>query len=434
MGGFLSGLGAFAGGAAQGIQGGADLRTKAAQLQVLQQNLDAAKRQLAAQAAAGGAMAGGQPPQPGGQMPPTAFPPAGGPPQLPQQGSAPPPGMMQPPQGGPQPPMPGQPSVPNRPPQPMPPGGAPPALGAPPMGMPPPGAPQGPSPPGPPGGQQGGPQGMAGPQGNQPFDPMSVTMKIAAQIKAANPNIDNATLFAAVGQYVDTLKGVAPDIRQQVQWAADQLRANTSTANNIRTTDTSAANNAATNTTRMAGIQAGIQNTQARIQATDRRVSAVQDAITARYNTGRGDKAVIKAQRDSLGAANLRYKQAKDRWQAIQGHINAGTLQPTDSSVAAAQADLEKAADGVNTVGAKIAQQDVASAGGGDSPDATIDVNKPRSKAGNDAVKAADATRDATISKTPPPALPDPKGIADGTTTKEYPGWKVVNHKWMYSK
>lgn len=203
LGGLISGIGtgidAYQAQAQKSLQRQQAIRQLAMQESQWQQTQQQIKQKLGADNASAnyltGALPGAQPMQ-GGAGPGAPQPPA------------------PPPQTG-QPPMPGQPSVPmmqpgqraQMPPQPQQ-GGIP---GAQPM-QPPPAPPQ--APPAPPG-ASGAPQGMQPPQ--QAEDQATTMLKrIAMNIKNANPGIDPPTLMQAVNQSVEMMKGVQPELKQQM--------------------------------------------------------------------------------------------------------------------------------------------------------------------------------------------------------------------------
>lgn len=423
----FGGLGAAAGGLAGGLQAGQSFQDQAITIKQHQMALDDAKRQLLARAAMFNGM---------GQQGPQGGPQQGGMPGG-QMGGQPMPGApmpAQPPQQGPMPTMaPGQASMPSpqggaMQPSPMPQGGqAGPMPGGqqPPQGGPPPG--------------QGGGAPMPGQPDPSQFDPFSAVMRIAADIKRRNPNLDSLTLADAVDGTVKTMQGVQPDMRAQMSYLANLYRTQaqeqiagghdaTRIATNANTVQ-GAERNTDVRTGAARDIAAGhdataIADTQARIQDADRRVTMTQQAITDRFNKGLINKNIAKAQRDVLGAANLQYKTAKDRYNALAANQRAGTpvdpqqMQAATDALGFATKRLKEVADKIATDSAKPA--------GGDSIDAKI-ANAPTDK---DAIAIADAA-----SSEPPPELKaiDPKArkLADGTTTKEFPGWVVRAGKWV---
>jgi len=208
----LSGLGALAQGMQAGQSHSMDLRTRAMTLQQQQLQLDAQKRQIAADAALGNSLGGGAPGGQGG--PPGMHPvaPQGG--QRPMAGpdmgfTAPQhvgvPGAM--PMGGggqggpPQPPMGGG-------------GGMQPPMGGP--GM----QPQG-------GGAQGGMSGVAQPTGDPMHDSMATLKSIASDIKARNPGIDGPTLLAATERQIGLMKGLEPETRDLMKAQVELVKAQT---------------------------------------------------------------------------------------------------------------------------------------------------------------------------------------------------------------
>ncbi len=182
------------------------LKNQALMIQQRQAELDDHKRQLAAQAAAymglgqGGGMGGGAP----SNMP------------VPQM-APPPPGMFAGGQQGPQPPMPGQASMPAQPrPQPF-------SGGAPPMGVEGAGARfmdrQAPAPAAEAPAIEKVAIEAAAPAQSE-TEPLQVLAKIAADVRARNPGIDPETTALAVQEIVGQMKNVAPDVRAQLQHMA----------------------------------------------------------------------------------------------------------------------------------------------------------------------------------------------------------------------
>jgi hypothetical protein len=337
MAGFLAGLGSFSGGAAQGIQSGAELAQRIQSIKQGQMMLDQQKKQLAADPAVANWLAqaqGGQgaPPMglpgPGGPMPPQ---PQGGPPAPPQQPQTPPQAMT-----------PGQPSVPG---------------GSPPQGQ------AGLTPPGPataPPLQAGGGASLPAPgqgQGEDPSSPQAafkVMQTVASQIKAANPNIDPHTLLYATQKVIDMSKGIEPGLRAQASFLANQLRAqvaergqdvraDTSTQNNIRSTDTSKANTGE-RVQSQEKIAAGHDATSLQRvaqQGSDAmaRTQINVDAANKRATDGTWSREKATAYKERANAAGVKLKAANSRLTAL---TNAG-VKPDDPRVAAASKDIQGA-------------------------------------------------------------------------------------------
>lgn len=120
---------------------------------------------------------------------------------------------------GPQPPMPGQPSVPKP--------TAMPAGGAMPPSQPSPAAPSA-------GPASGGPSSASLPQGGSPgaspqgqpqlSQPADMLRQMAMQIRQANPGIDPGTAMEAIKQRVDLMKGLEPDLKNQITFLSDMMR------------------------------------------------------------------------------------------------------------------------------------------------------------------------------------------------------------------
>lgn len=207
-------MGGIYGGYLQGQQQQQQLAEGALRIKQQQQALDQEKQKLAAAAAMFQGLSSPSGPQP--QQPPP-------------QGTGP----------APQSPMPGQPSMPAQPQQGAAPGGPP---GAPqgqmpavppellrqlqgPQGAgggpPPQGAPaQAPQPP------QGGGQPPPGGQQPQPGQSQATTILqgLAQRLKASNPNADPATLSMALEQQIGLMRGVQPDLKDQMTLQIAEMR------------------------------------------------------------------------------------------------------------------------------------------------------------------------------------------------------------------
>lgn len=201
-------VGGLAGGAADGFNNGADFIQKI-------QGMAAQHRMRLAQAGLADAMAAPQPPMPGQPSMPAGAP--QGMPMPAMAGGAPPPpmampGAMPPPQfggGAPPPPM-AMPGASAAPPMP---GAAPPVPDAAPVSMPAPAAAPMEGPP-----AQTGMSGTADPTG-QGFmkDTQKTLQNIFVQLAQANPNLKGETLFNAANQQIEMMKGLAPDARMYMQ-------------------------------------------------------------------------------------------------------------------------------------------------------------------------------------------------------------------------
>ena len=275
-------VGGLAGGAADGFNNGADIMQKL-------QGMAAQHRMRQAQAGMADAMAAPQPPMPGQPSMPAGAP--QGMPMPAMAGGAPPPpmampGAMPPPQfggGAPPPPM-AMPGASAAPPMP---GAAPPMPDAAPVSMPAPAAAPMEGPP-----AQTGMSGTADPTG-QGFmkDTQKTLQNIFVQLAQANPNLKGETLFNAANQQIEMMKGLAPDARMYMQ-------ASIAAANNASREEIAV--NKATNyltaidakiearereleiltgsRERIAGTQAGARTDAARIGADSRRDVAVTNA------------------------------------------------------------------------------------------------------------------------------------------------------------
>lgn len=312
----LSGLSAIGPGMQQGQMNVAALREKALAIQQAQMNLDASKRELAGQAA----LFQGLSPQ---QAPP---------------GNATPGAQAQPP-------MPGQSSMPmttptkNMPPPQMRPGQIPPPVQGPGVA---PALPAGAQTQTPPGGMQqplpgqGGGQDALSPQGQ-----LQIITQIAQSIKQRSPGIDPQTLFEAVKQQISLMGALSQTQKAQLVLATDQIRAETSTDNNIRTTTTSAENTRARDDTsvKTANIRAdaSIQNTQARIADADKRLDETQAAINGRQDKSLQGRAAAKVQTERLAVLRSKVALAKDKLAKANASMDQTQISQASDAVLAAQ-------------------------------------------------------------------------------------------------
>lgn len=319
----LSGLSAVGPGFQQGQMNMAELQAKAQQIQQMQMQIDAQKRELAGQAA----LFQGMPAQ--AQPPGNAAPPQ----QNPQMGQ-------------PQPPMPGQPSQPMAPPSqqpPMPPRPMPMPAGQS-QQMAPSGpqmAPQGGQPQGEP--QQPGQDAGAVGQDLSPQAQMGLITQIAQSIKQRSPGIDPATLFEAVKQQISLMGALSQTQKQQLVLATDQIKSQVQ----MRGQDVSAANTQARVGAQERGqdvsrantkdrIAAQIQTTNARIADADQRLNATQQYINARQDKSLVGRAGAKAQTERLGLLRTQLAQAK---QGLSQAVAGGDA----AKIAAAQQSVDQA-------------------------------------------------------------------------------------------
>lgn len=303
------------------------LQAKAQQIQQAQMAIDASKRELQAQAALfQGLPAGAQPPgnaspgqSPGGQAP------MGG-------------------QQMPQPPMPGQPSqlmgMPQQ-------GGQQTPMGRPPGGMPPPGQQGGQTQPqGPQGGQQmPGQQPGAGGQDLSPQAQMQLLTQIAQGIKQRSPGIDPLTLFEAVKQQIGLMTALSNTQKQQLVFAADQIKAQVQT----RGQDVRAQTQEDTTDKRVGATERGqdigarntdvrvkgmLQATQARIADADNRLQQTQQAISGRQDKSISGRAAAKVQTERLTLLKTELSQAKQK-------LSAAAASGDATATAQAQSDVD---------------------------------------------------------------------------------------------
>ncbi len=322
----FAGMSAIGPGYQQGRMNMADLQAKAQQIQQGQMAIDAAKRELQAQAALfQGLPQGAQPP-----------------------GSATP-GQPPPGQQGPQPMAPGQPSVPGQPPQ----GGGPTPM----MPMPP----QGGQPQMPPGGPQGAPQGgapMGGQQqpggmpgaGGQDLSPqaqMQLLVQIAQSIKQRSPGIDPLTLYEAVKQQIGLMGSLSQTQKQQLVFAADQVKAQVTERGQDIRADTSTANTATRAGVQERGQDISVQNTKTRVQGmlqatsariadADIRLQQTQQAINARQDKSLQGRATAKVQTERLNLIKTQLSQAKQK-------LSAAAASGDATATAQAQKDVDAA-------------------------------------------------------------------------------------------
>ncbi len=329
----FSGLSAIGPGMQQGQMNLQTLQAKAQQIQKAQMAIDASKRELQAQAS----LFQGLPQQ--------AQPPGNASPGQPPMGQQPM-GGGQPGMGAPQPPMPGQSSQPMQPPggMPPPPGGMP---GQPPMG--PQGAPQGGPPPG--GQMQPPPQGGPGAADLSPQAQMQLLTQIAQGIKQRSPGIDPLTLFEAVKQQIGLMGALSNTQKQQLVFAADQIKAQVSERNTDVRADTSARNTdvRADASRDIAGghdrtserntdvrSSAMLQATQARIADADNRLNQTQAAINARQDKSISGRATAKVQTERLSLLKTQLSQAKQK-------LSAASASGDQTAMAAAQQGVDAA-------------------------------------------------------------------------------------------
>lgn len=352
----FAGLSAIGPGMQQGQMNLASLQQKAQQIQQMQMQIDASKRELQAQASLFQGLPGAA--QPPGNATPGGMPGGSPPPQMGQQ--------------GPQPMPPGQPSMPaqDTPFQKFGPGGQ----GGPPQPpMAPQGAPQG----GPGMGGQQQPGGMPG-AGGQDLSPqaqMQLLTQIAQSIKQRSPGIDPLTLFEAVKQQIGLMGALSNTQKQQLVFAADQIKAQVQTrGQDVRAeTQERGQDIGAQNTDKRVGAQergqdlnlqgkreqiAGmIQANNARIQDADNRLNQTQAAINARQDKSLQGRAANKAQTERLKMLRDKVAQAKQK----QAEANA-SMDPDKISIA--QQAVDAALAQVTDFQGKVVRGTPAPAGG----------------------------------------------------------------------
>ena len=347
----LTALGSFGANYAPALQ---QLQQKAQAIQQAQMQIDAAKRELAGNSAQIQNLLQMQPQQ---QGQPQGGPPPGAPPmpgQTPQAGPPPPQ------QGMPQPPMPGQSSAP--------------------MGGPPPGATASAAPPQPQmpqgGQQQPGQAPGAGGQDLSPQAQMQLLAQIAQSIKKRSPGIDNLTLFEAVKQQIGLMTALSNTQKQQLVFAADQIKARVQTrgqdmnaANTKDRDQTSRANtqdrdttSAANTKTRVAGM---LQATQARIADANSRLDKTQAAINARQDKSIQGRANTKVQTERLGLLRTQLAQARQKLSAAAASGDTGAVQAAQQGVDAAFKNITDFQQKVSGPQASPGAAPPAGAGGG---------------------------------------------------------------------
>lgn len=304
----LAGLGSLASGASQGVNNFQGIQQRAMAIQQAQLQLDAAKKQTAADAAAfanlgglpgaGGATGGGQTAPMftnGGPMPQSMAPGQPSVSSQPQAGTIPPQGG--PPAGGP--PMPQQPQ---------------PQAGQPAQSQP---APQ----------LQLGAAPAGGPQ-EDPTSPQAAiktVYSIAQEIKARNPGIDPETLMYATQKVIDMSKGIDPGLRAQASFLAANIAAQSRQAvagTNAASRESVAGTNAqsresvaqtgATSREAVAGTNAKARTDAATIAANGAmgRTQLIQGSIDKRYGTGQGNQAKKTAATERNKALNAQLSAA----------------------------------------------------------------------------------------------------------------------------
>lgn len=387
---FLAGLGSLGTGIGQGIQSGQAIQQRAVQIQQAQLALDDAKKQTMADAAAFANLSGGGAGGPGGTS-------GGQPLSLPGGSSMPP---------QPQPPAPGQPSVPNQPQ-----GGQ----MQPQQQMPAGGAPMAPQP-----GSQGVPQqgGQPGPQ-DDPTSPQAAIKTvygIAQEIKARNPDIDPKTLMLATQKVIDMSKGIDPGLRAQASVIAAQIAANSrqgvAETNADSRSDvaginagakTDAANIGADSRVKVAGIQGGarVQSAQIAADAAMNRTKEVQQQINSRFTAGQGNQIQKTAMNDRLKSITSQLT-AATRQLALLKDATGQPLPDTDPRVQKVQKDIADA-------------------------NAKLDI---LAKAAGGATQGGPDAGGGAL----PADLPPPAGHAEGSTAKDAQGnvvAKIQGGKWV---
>lgn len=316
---FLTGLGNFAGGAAQGIDRASQISQRAQQIQAAQFALDQAKKQTAADAMAfanlGGtnssALASAQMPQSygspqigGPELGPMTQPMAPGQPSVPQQGGP----VPQAPATAPAPQAVLQPSQGSQPPM-SPPGGATAPL--------------------PQGSGASSPQApQASPAGIDPTDPMAgvkVVTQIAQEIKSRNPTIPPEQLLMATQRVIEMSKGMAPALRTGAQVVLQDMRDQVQTrGQDIR------------QATQERGQDIGASNVDKRVAATERgqdmansrammqanaameRVKVVQGELNKRFAAGQGTKAQQVAVKERIDAIKAQLTAASRKLSSLK--------------------------------------------------------------------------------------------------------------------
>jgi hypothetical protein len=326
---FLSGLGSFAGGAAQGMDQGANIALKAQQIQQAQFALDQAKKDTAAQAAAFIGMTSGQGPQ-----------------NMPAQ---PGPQLTPPPPSGPLPMPPGQPSVPSQPQA---------APQQPPL-QPAPGAIlQGPSAPAPSGGAAPAPSpagdtGGGAPANTSQIDPtdpqagVKVVEMIARQIKAANPQLDPQTLLLATQRIIDMSKGMAPQLRAGAQVVVEQLRGAVQERNtDVRTQtqeDVASKNIQSREKIAAARDQTTLTATEMRAKSAMDRAITIQNMISSRVQSGQSLTAREKAIAERSKIVTAELTDATKRLAQLKNPVTGALPDESDPRVKAINKQIESA-------------------------------------------------------------------------------------------
>jgi hypothetical protein len=211
------------------------------------------------------------------------------------------------------------------------------------------------------------PQGGAGAQDLSPQAQMQLLTQIAQSIKQRSPGIDPLTLFEAVKQQIGLMASLSNTQKQQLIFAADQVKANVSERN----TDVRAQTQEDTTDKRIGAQERGqdigarntdvranamLQATQARIADADARLNQTQNAINARQDKSIQGRATAKVQTERLSLLKTQLSQAKQK-------LSAAAASGDQAGVAAAQQGVDNAYKAVLDFQSKVTRGAPAPAG-----------------------------------------------------------------------
>jgi hypothetical protein len=167
-------------------------------------------------------------------------------------------------------------------------------------------------------------------------DAFGLIMRVAADIKRRNPNIDGPTLALAV----DRIMGlVAPQLRQQTQILTTQMREQGADNRSQRSAETSRANTADRVAAMERGQDISLQRAREQAGAAMQRVQATQSRIDARFRQGIGNKTRLAAQSNRAREIAGEVTNATRQLNALTGALVA----PDDPRYKDAEARLNRA-------------------------------------------------------------------------------------------
>lgn len=228
---------------------------------------------------------------------------------------------------------------------------------------------------------------------------MQLLTQIAQSIKQRSPGIDPLTLFEAVKQQIGLMGALSNTQKQQLVFAADQIKAQVSQGNTAMRVGAQERGQDMGLQGKREQIAGMIQATQARIQDADNRLNQTQAAINARQDKSLQGRAANKAQTERLKMLRDKVAQAKQK----QAEANA-SMDPDKISVA--QQAVDAALAQVTDFQGKVVRGAAAPAsgdGGGSGDNSSILA------AAKDAI-AKGAPRDAVIQRLQSQGI-DPTGL-----------------------